>query len=99
MLLLIKYRPIVMVGLWCYNQPGVTELLIMRDPHFDWMCFKSVKTLGDLHFVEKASAFSIAKNVDLRLLYPIRVYIYTTQNVIRHTLLRRLYLYTAHMVI
>ena len=30
-LLLIKYRPIIIVGLWCYNQSGVTELLIMRD--------------------------------------------------------------------
>ena len=28
----------------------VTELLIMRDPHYGWMCFKSVKTLGALHF-------------------------------------------------
>ena len=26
--------------------PGVTELLIMTDPHYDRMCFKSVKTLG-----------------------------------------------------
>ena len=48
-LLLIKYRPIIMVGLWCYNQSGVTELLIMRDPHYGRMCFKSVKTLGALH--------------------------------------------------
>ena len=71
----------------------------MRGPHFDWMCLKSVIPLGDLHFVEKASAFSIAKNVELRVFYPIRVYLYTAQNVIRHTLLRRLYLYAAHMVI
>ena len=37
---------------WDYNQSGVTELLIMRDPHFEPMCFKSVKsveTLGVLH--------------------------------------------------
>ena len=29
-----------MVGLWCYNQSGVTELLIMRDPHYHplWTC-------------------------------------------------------------
>ena len=47
-LLLIEYRPIIMVGLWCYNQSGVTELLIMRDPHYGQMCFKSVKTLGTL---------------------------------------------------
>ena len=25
------------------------ELLIMRDPHYDWMYFKSIKTLGVLH--------------------------------------------------
>ena len=30
-----------MVGIWCYNQSGVTELLIMRDPHYGRMCFKS----------------------------------------------------------
>ena len=35
LLLMIKYRPIIMVGLWYYNQSGVTELLIMRDPHYD----------------------------------------------------------------
>ena len=35
---------------WCYNQSGVTELLIMRDPHYGRMCFQSVKTLGALHF-------------------------------------------------
>ena len=38
-----------MVGLWCYNQSGVTELLIMMDPHYGQMCFKSVKTLGALY--------------------------------------------------
>ena len=34
-LLLIKYRPIIMVCLWCYNQSGVTELLGMKGPHYD----------------------------------------------------------------
>ena len=48
-LLLVKYRPIIMVGLWYYNQAGVTELLIIRDPHYGRMCFKSAKTLGALH--------------------------------------------------
>ena len=49
----------IMVGLWCYNQSGVTELLIMRDPHYGRMCFKSVKTLGALTFlaVKKTTAF------------------------------------------
>ena len=28
--MLIKYRSIITVGLWYYNQSGVTELLIMR---------------------------------------------------------------------
>ena len=35
--------------LWYYNQSGVTELLILRDPQYDRMCFKSVKTLRVLH--------------------------------------------------
>ena len=30
------------------SQDGVTELLIMRDPHYGRMCFKSVKTLEAL---------------------------------------------------
>ena len=33
----------------CYNQSGVTELLIMSDFHYGRMCFKSVKTLGAPH--------------------------------------------------
>ena len=33
-----------MVGLWCYNQSGVTDLFIMRDSHYGLLCFKSVKT-------------------------------------------------------
>ena len=55
-----------------------TELLIMRYPHYGRMCFKSVKTLGALHFQlwkkprPPASAFSTAKNVDLLGFYPIR---------------------------
>ena len=79
-LLLIKYRPIIMVGLWCYNQSGVTELLIMRDPyHHDYgqMCFKSVKTLEALHSQlwkrsKPESTFFTAKNVEFLGLYPIR---------------------------
>ena len=45
---MIKYRSIIMVGLWCYNQSGVIELLIMRHPHYGRMCFKLGKTLGAL---------------------------------------------------
>ena len=41
---MIKYRPIIMVGIWYYNQSGVTEVLIRKDPHYDRMCFRSVKT-------------------------------------------------------
>ena len=48
-LLLIKYRLIIMVSLWYYDQSSVTELLIMRDSRYDRMCFKSVKTSGTLH--------------------------------------------------
>ena len=70
-----------MVGLRCYNQPGVTEMLIMRDPHYMYgrMCFKSVKALEALHsYLWKsprplASAFSTSKNVELLGLYPIRI--------------------------
>ena len=59
------------MDLWCYNQSGVTELLIMRDHHYGRMFFKSVKTLGALHSHlwkrtrPSASAFSTAKNVEL----------------------------------
>ena len=48
-LLFIKCRPIIMAGLWCYNQSGATELLIMSDFYYGLICFKSVKTLGALH--------------------------------------------------
>ena len=48
-LLLTNYRPIIMVGLWCCNQSGVTELLILKNPHYGHMCFKSVKARGALH--------------------------------------------------
>ena len=61
-----------MVGLWCYSQSGVTELLIiMRDLHYGRMCFKSGKTRGALHSKlwkrprPSASAFSTAKNEEL----------------------------------
>ena len=49
-----------MVGLWSYNQSGVTDILIMRDPHYGHMCFKSVKTLGTFLAVEKATAKNVA---------------------------------------
>ena len=63
--------------IWCYNQSGMTELLIIRDPHYARMCFKSVKILGALHSYlwkrprPSASAFSTDKNVELLGLYPI----------------------------
>ena len=65
-----QYKPIIMVGLWRYSQSGVTELLIMRDPHYGRMCFKSVKTLEALQ--PSASALFKAKNVERLVLYPIR---------------------------
>ena len=34
------------VGLCYYNKAGVTELLIIRDPHHSRMCFKSGKIIG-----------------------------------------------------
>ena len=48
-LVLIKYRPIIMVDLWYYNQSVATELLIMSAIHYGRMSFKSGKTLGALH--------------------------------------------------
>ena len=33
------------VSLWCYNQSGVTELLIMRDPHYCLMWLSQLKLL------------------------------------------------------
>ena len=44
-----QVQTIIMVGLMYFNQSGVSELLIMRDPHYVQMCFTSVKTLGVLH--------------------------------------------------
>ena len=32
-----------------YDQSDATELLIIKDPHYGRMCFKSVKTLEALH--------------------------------------------------
>ena len=55
----------------------VTELLIMREPHYGRICFKSVKTLGALHSSlwkksrPSASTLSTAKNVELLGVYPI----------------------------
>ena len=66
-----------MVGLWCYNQSDVTELLVMKDPLYDRVCFKSVKTFGALNPqlpkrpLLSASAFSTTKNVELLGLYHI----------------------------
>ena len=76
-----------MVGLWYYNQSGVTELLIMRDPHYGQMCFKSVKTFRSPTFlaVKNASAsgldfFHSYMNVELLELYPIHeVQVHLTQ--------------------
>ena len=48
--LLTKYRPIIMVGLWYYNQSGVAELLIMRDLHYGRMCFNSLEVVSRWHF-------------------------------------------------
>ena len=39
-----NYRPIIMVDLLYYNQSGVTEMLIMTEPHYGQMCFMPVKT-------------------------------------------------------
>ena len=66
-----------MAGLWCYNQSGVTELLIMRVPHYALMCLRSVETIGVLHSQlwkrprPLASTLSTAKNVELLGLYPV----------------------------
>ena len=36
-LMLIEYRPIIMVGLWSYNQSAGIDLLIMRIHHYGRM--------------------------------------------------------------
>ena len=76
---------LIIVGLWCYNQSGVTELLIMRDPHYGRHCFRSVKTLpSELYILScgkglwprpSASAFSAAKNVELLGLHLCWIYV------------------------
>ena len=50
--------------------PGVNELLIMTDPHYDRMCLSQLKPS------ELYSVFSTAENVELLGLYPIRNLIY-----------------------
>ena len=61
----------------------------MRDPYYGRMCFKSVKTLGAVHYLlwkklrPLASAFFTAKNVQLLGLYPIRYYV-GVKNVVSH---------------
>ena len=64
------------IGLCYFNQSGVTELLIMRDPHCVRMCFKSVKTLG-AYILSCGKGlwprpFSTAKNVEHLRLFPIQ---------------------------
>ena len=39
-----------MVGLWCYNHSGATELLIMRDFYYGRMCLSQLK-LSDLYIL------------------------------------------------
>ena len=64
-----------MVGIWCYNQSGVTELLIMKYTHYGRMCLSQLKPSELLAFLDvetaEASAFSTAKNEELLGLYPI----------------------------
>ena len=45
--------PLIMVGLWYYNQSSVTELLIMRDTHYHW-----VSIVGSLRDREVACSAS-----------------------------------------
>ena len=59
-LLLMEYRSIIMVGLFCYNQSGVNELLIMRDSHhliMVWCVLNQLSPRSSKFLaVEKASA-------------------------------------------
>ena len=63
----------------------MTELLILRDPYYGRMCFKSVKTLGGSPFlaVKKASAFGLGPFSQLRMESSsgIILYIVTVQSV------------------
>ena len=69
-----------MVGLRYYDQPGVTELFVMKDPNYVLMCFKSVETLEILHSKvgkrprTSASVFLKSNNVELSGLYPMHTY-------------------------
>ena len=61
-----------MVGMWYYNQLGVTELLIMRDPHYQVIMVIYVLSQlkpSELYILscENASAwtFLTAENVEL----------------------------------
>ena len=58
-----------MVGLWCYNQSGVAELLIMRDPHYLILirCVLSQLKPSELYIL----SFFTANNVELPGFYPI----------------------------
>ena len=50
------------------DRSGVTELCIMRDPHYGRMCFRSVKTLGALHCLEKVRLYPIRISLLIRSL-------------------------------
>ena len=74
----VDHRPIIMVGLRSYNQSGVTELLIMRDPDYQVIiimvgCVLSQLKPSELYILscKKASALFTAKNVELLGIYPI----------------------------
>ena len=70
-------RPIIMIGLWCYNK--VDRAVDYQGSSLCRMCFNSVKTLRPLHsqlwkrYRPSATAFLITKNVDVLGLYPIYV--------------------------
>ena len=68
-----------MVGLWCYNQSGVAELLIMRDPHY-----QVIMVVGFLNQLKHSESYILSceksldlfhKNLGLLGLYPIYVII------------------------
>ena len=62
-----------MVGLWYYNQSGVTELLIIRDFYFV-RCVLSQLKPSDLYIISFAKGLGLflAKNVEFLGLYPVR---------------------------
>ena len=69
-----------MVDLWCYNQPNMTELLIMRNHHYDRMGFKSeCMQYVEVIYVYTASKIDLAIYHVISCCYIMNIAIHTTR--------------------